>query len=128
MKYLINTTYLSDSQKRNENVELSSSCPCCGVSLFPDLLYAVCVDHDDMEGDIHMNSNWHAQMMVDEINKQSERDALLKETHDTLLKMQEDSKKESAIESKRFIIQTVLSVASLIVAAIAAVASIIALL
>lgn len=73
-----------------------------------------------------MNSNWHAQMMVDEINKQSERDALLKETHDTLLKMQEDSKKESAIESKRFIIQTVLSVASLIVAAIAAVASIIA--
>ena len=48
-----------------------------------------------MEGDIHMNSNWHAQMMVDEINKQSERDALLKETHDTLLKMQEDSKKES---------------------------------
>ena len=81
-----------------------------------------------MEVDIHMNSNWHAQMMVDEINKQSERDALLKETHDTLLKMQEDSKKESAIESKRFIIQTVLSVASLIVAAIAAVASIIALL
>ena len=75
-----------------------------------------------------MNSNWHAQMMVDEINKQSERDALLQETHDTLLKMQEDSKKESAIESKRFIIQTVLSVASLIVAAIAAVASIIALL
>ena len=67
-----------------------------------------------------MNSNWHAQMMVDEINKQSERDALLK--------VQEDSKKESAIESKRFIIQTVLSVASLIVAAIAAVASIIALL
>ena len=40
-----------------------------------------------------MNSNWHAQIMVDEINKQSERDALLKETHDTLLKMQEDSKK-----------------------------------
>ena len=75
-----------------------------------------------------MNSNWHTQVMVDEINKQSERDTLLKETHDTLLKMQEDSKKESAIESKRFIIQTVLSVASLIVAAIAAVASIIALL
>ena len=75
-----------------------------------------------------MNSNWHTPMMVDEINKQSERDALLKETHDTLLKMQEDSKKESTIESKRFIIQTVLSVASLIVAAIAAVASIIALL
>ena len=75
-----------------------------------------------------MDPNWHAQLMIDEINKQSERDTLLKETHDTLLQMQEASEKESAINSKRFIIQTVLSVASLIVAAIAAVASIIALL
>lgn len=75
-----------------------------------------------------MDPNWHAQLMVDEINKQSERDALLKETHDALLQMQEASEKESSINSKRFIIQTVLSVASLIVAAIAAVASIIALL
>ena len=75
-----------------------------------------------------MDPNWHAQLMVDEINKKSERDALLKETHDTLLQMQEASEKESAINSKRFIIQTVLSVASLIVAAIAAVASIISLL
>ena len=31
-----------------------------------------------------MDPNWHAQLMVDEINKQSERDAFLKETHDTL--------------------------------------------
>lgn len=75
-----------------------------------------------------MYPNWHAQLMVDEINKQSERDAFLKETHDTLLQMQEASKQESTINSKRFIIQTVLSVASLIVAAIAAVASIISLL
>lgn len=75
-----------------------------------------------------MDPNWHAQLMVDEINKQSERDALLRETHDTLLQMQEASKQESTINSKRFIIQTVLSVASLIVAAIAAVASIISLL
>ena len=60
MKYLINTTYLSDSQKRRENVELSSSCPCCGVSLFPDLLYAVCVDHDDTEEDIVYTFN-HCQ-------------------------------------------------------------------
>lgn len=75
-----------------------------------------------------MDPNWHAQLMVDEINKQSERDALLKETHDTLLQMQEASKQESTINSKRFIIQTVLSAASLIVSAIAAVASIIALL
>lgn len=75
-----------------------------------------------------MDPNWHAQLMVDEINKQSERGAFLKETHDTLLQMQEASKQESTINSKRFIIQTVLSVASLIVAAIAAVASIISLL
>lgn len=75
-----------------------------------------------------MDPNWHAQLMVDEINKQSERDAFLKETHDTLLQMQESSKQESTINSKRFIIQTVLSVASLIVATIAAVASIISLL
>lgn len=75
-----------------------------------------------------MDPNWHAQLMVDEINKQSERDALLKETHDTLLQMQEASKQESTINSKRFIIQTVLSAASLIVATIAAVASIISLL
>ena len=54
-----------------------------------------------------MDPNWHAQLMVDEINKQSERDALLRETHDTLLQMQEASEKESAINSKRFIIQTV---------------------
>lgn len=75
-----------------------------------------------------MDPNWHAQLMVDEINKQSERDAFLKETNDTLLQMQEASKQESTINSKRFIIQTVLSVASLIVATIAAVASIISLL
>ena len=75
-----------------------------------------------------MDPNWHAQLMVDEINKQSERDALLRETHDTLLQMQEASKQEYTINSKRFIIQTVLSVASLIVATIAAVASIISLL
>lgn len=50
------------------------------------------------------------------------------QTRDALLKMQEDSEKESDIATRRFIIQTVLSVASLIVAVIAAVASIIALL
>ncbi len=75
-----------------------------------------------------MNSDWHAQLMVDEINKQSERDNLLKETHNMLLEMQADSKKESQIETKRFIVQTILSVASLIAAVVAAVAAIIALL
>lgn len=54
-------------------------------------------------------------------------DSVLK-TRDILLEMQEASEKESTVNSKRFIVQTVLSAASLIVAAIAAVASIIALL
>ena len=54
-------------------------------------------------------------------------DSVLK-THDILLEMQEASEKESTVNSKRFIVQTVLSASSLIVAAIAAVASIIALL
>ena len=75
-----------------------------------------------------MNSDWHAQLMVDEINKQSERDNLLKETHNMLLEMQADSKEESQIETKRFIVQTILSVASLIAAVVAAVDAIIALL
>lgn len=75
-----------------------------------------------------MNSDWHAQLMVDEINKQSERDNLLKETHNMLLEMQANSKEESQIETKRFIVQTILSVASLIAAVVAAVAAIIALL
>ena len=75
-----------------------------------------------------MNSDWHAQLMVDEINKQSECDNLLKETHNMLLEMQADSKEESQIETKRFIVQTILSVASLIAAVVAAVAAIIALL
>ena len=75
-----------------------------------------------------MNSDCHAQLMVDEINKQSERDNLLKETHNMLLEMQANSKEESQIETKRFIVQTILSVASLIAAVVAAVAAIIALL
>lgn len=75
-----------------------------------------------------MNSDWHAQLMVDEINKQSERDNLLKETHAMLLEIQANSEKESKIETKRFIVQTILSVASLIAAVVAAVAAIIALL
>lgn len=49
-----------------------------------------------------MHSDWHTQLTIDEINKQSERDAYLKETHDILLKMQEDSERESKINTRRF--------------------------
>lgn len=68
-----------------------------------------------------MDPNWHAQLMIDEINKQSERDALLRETHDTLLQMQEASEKESKINRRRFWI-------TLIVSLIAATAAVIAVL
>lgn len=68
-----------------------------------------------------MDPNWHAQLMVDEINKQSERDALLKETHDALLQMQEASEKESKINCRRFWI-------TLIVSLVAATAAVIAVL
>lgn len=47
---------------------------------------------------------------------------------DHLDKLQLESKKESEINIKRFIIQTIISVASLIAAVVAAVAAIIALL
>ena len=50
------------------------------------------------------------------------------ETRDILHQMQEGSKAESAINQKRFIVQTVLSLASLIAAVVAAVAAIISLL
>lgn len=50
------------------------------------------------------------------------------ETRDILRKMQEDSDKESKINQRRFVIQTVLTVASLVTALVAAVAAVIALL
>lgn len=50
------------------------------------------------------------------------------ETRDILRKMQEDSDKESKINQRRFFIQTVLTVASLVTALVAAVAAVIALL
>lgn len=73
-------------------------------------------------------SDWHVLNNVDEINRNSDRDNAIKETRDLLIKMQEDSQEESAINSKRFTIQIVISVASLIAAVVAAVGTIISLL
>lgn len=67
-----------------------------------------------------MDPNWHAQLMVDEINKQSERDTLLKETHDALLQMQEASEKESKINRRRFQITLIVSLVAATAAVIAA--------
>lgn len=73
----------------------------------------------------------HDQVASEAISK-VEYTAMLEDsvfkTHDILFEMQKASEKESTVNSKRFMVQTILSAASLIVAAIAAVASIIALL
>lgn len=80
------------------------------------------------------------QVASDEVHDQVASEAISKveytamleysvfKTHDILLEMHKASEKESTVNSKRFMVQTILSAASLIVAAIAAVASIIALL
>lgn len=80
------------------------------------------------------------QVASDEVHDQVASEAISKveytvmledsvfKTHDILFEMQKASEKESTVNSKRFMVQTILSAASLIVAAIAAVASIIALL
>lgn len=59
--------------------------------------------------------------------KFSPSDTELQSINEKLDKMQSDSKKESEINSKRFIIQTIISVLGLIAAVVAAVAAIIAL-
>ena len=59
--------------------------------------------------------------------KFSPSDTELQSINEKLDKMQSDSKKESEINSKRFVIQTVISVLGLIAAVVAAVAAIIAL-
>ena len=59
--------------------------------------------------------------------KFSPLDTELQSINEKLDKMQSDSKMESKINSKRFIIQTVISVLGLISAVVAAVAAIIAL-
>lgn len=63
-----------------------------------------------------------------EAEYKSSKDSCIFETRDILLQIQEESAKESTIQQKRFIIQTVLSVAALIAAVVAAVAALIPLL
>ena len=66
-----------------------------------------------------INNDWQSQLFVDEINRQSDRDNAIKETRDLLLKMQEDSERESKINRRRFWISLIVS----LIAAIAAVIS-----
>lgn len=59
---------------------------------------------------------------------QAQKDAATFETRDLLKKIREESTKESQINTKHFIIQTVVSVAALIAAVVAAVAAVISLM
>lgn len=73
---------------------------------------------------------------MDEINAsietqaeyQNDLDRCVFDTHDILLKMEEESKKAAALERKRFVIQTVLQVAGLIAAVVAAAGTLIPLM
>lgn len=64
-----------------------------------------------------MNSynDWHSQLITDEINKQSDRDTALRETHDLLQQMYKASEEESKINKKRFWINFFIAVISAIV-------------
>lgn len=74
--------------------------------------------------------------ILDEINAsietqakyQNDLDRCVFDTCNILLKMEEDSKKAAALERKRFVIQTVLQVAGLIAAVVAAVGTLIPLM
>ena len=82
------------------------------------------------------HNNLVSQNTVQQITESM--DALLKhqiqqnnaplETWDILLKLQEESKKESQTSTRCFIIQTIISTAALIAAVVAAVATVIPLL
>lgn len=76
-------------------------------------------------------NNRHAQI-AKEITARAEynaaKDSAIFETRDLLRQMHEDSKKESVIQKKRFIIQTVIAVATLIASVVAATAALIPLL
>lgn len=58
----------------------------------------------------------------------SAKDGAIFETRNLLRQMHEDSKKESIIQKKRFIIQTVIAVVALIASVVAATAALIPLL
>ena len=66
--------------------------------------------------------------MIDEINKQSERDSIQKETLDLLLKMQADSEKESKLNTRRFWINLVVSVIAAVAAVLSAIPYILSLI
>ena len=76
-------------------------------------------------------NDMHSQISEETAAKaeyQISKDNCLFETRSLLEQMQKDSLKDSRIQTRRFIIQTVLSVAALIAAVVAAVAAVIPLI
>lgn len=49
MKSQVQLLSLNDNRPLSESVELAPSCPCCGTSLFPSVLYGVCIENGDDE-------------------------------------------------------------------------------
>ena len=74
-----------------------------------------------------MNSynDCHSQLITDEINKQSDRDTALRETHDLLQQMYKASEEESKINKKRFWINFFIALIAAIAAVISAIVCII---
>jgi len=81
-----------------------------------------------MEHSVNEYQQRMSEIAKAEAEYHAQQDAAVFETRDLLKKMQEESSKESKINTKRFIIQTVVSVAALIAAVTAAVAAVIPLL
>jgi len=73
---------------------------------------------NDFDNKVYGNSEYLKAKAEYKISK----DSCIFETRNILLQIQEESAKESVLQQKRFIIQTILSVAALIAAVVAAVA------
>ena len=72
--------------------------------------------------------DWHTQQFIDDINRQSDRDNAIKETRDLLLKMQEESERESQFNKRRFWLYLFVSLIAATAAVISAVPYIVSLI
>lgn len=85
-------------------------------------------DFYKMERSVNEHQQRMAEIAKAQAEYQAQQDAAAFETRDLLQKIQEESSRESRINTRRFIIQTVVSVVALIAAVVAAVAALIPLL
>ncbi len=85
-------------------------------------------DFPEMERAVNETYQQMAEAAKAKAEYQAQKDATTFETLDLLKKMRKESAKESQINTKRFIIQTAVSVAALIAAVVGAVATVISLM